>query len=160
MTDMKKLIFICMGLSLSAMVMANNKEEVKQCPKDTKNKLTEMVITHIAEHGILTEQEFADFTAIYKELSEQKRALNKENRAIKKQLETCTDSKLMVEMMQKIANNDLKRAELDKNALDKYIEKVDAGRLVQVLQCSEKYKNEIFKNMRLKRLKKGAKSEK
>ena len=50
-----------------------------------------------------------------------------------------------------IATNDLKRAQLDKEALDKYIEKIDASRLVQVLQCSEKYKNNLFKEMRIKR---------
>lgn len=140
-----------MSLALSTMVMANQKGEAKQCPNAPKNNLTEMVITHISEHGILTEQELADFTAIYKNLNQQKRALNKENRAIKKQLENCTDSKLMLELIQKVANNDLKRAELDKSALDEYIKKIDTGRLVQVLQCSEKYKNDLFKHMRLKR---------
>lgn len=148
---MKQITLLCMGLALSTMVMATENSGAKQCAKGPKNNLTEMVITHISEHGILTEQEFADFTAIYRDLSQQKRVLNKENRAIKKQLEDCTDSKLMIEMIQKVANNDLKRAQLDKAALDQYIEKIDAGRLVQVLQCSEKYKNELFKNMRMKR---------
>ena len=83
--------------------------------------------------------------------ADQKRELNKANRAIKKQLETCTDSQKMIELIQEIANNDLKRAQLDKQALDEYIQKIDASRLVQVLQCSEKYKNELFKNMRIKR---------
>lgn len=137
-----------MGIALSVMVMANNN---KKCPNEHKNHLTEMVITHITEHGILTEQELADFTAIYRNLNQQKRALNQENRAIKKQLDTCTDSAQMIELIKTVANNDLKRAQLDKEALDAYIETIDAARLVQVLQCSEKYKNELFKNMRIKR---------
>ena len=137
-----------MGIALSVMVMANDN---KKCPNEHKNHLTEMVITHITEHGILTEQELADFTAIYRNLNQQKRALNQENRAIKKQLDTCTDSAQMIELIKTVANNDLKRAQLDKEALDAYIEKIDAARLVQVLQCSEKYKNELFKNMRIKR---------
>ncbi|MBR2618754.1 MAG: hypothetical protein IKC81_05570 [Paludibacteraceae bacterium] len=145
---MKKSILICMGIALSVMVMANDN---KKCPNEHKNHLTEMVITHITEHGILTEQELADFTAIYRNLNQQKRALNQENRAIKKQLDTCTDSAQMIELIKTVANNDLKRAQLDKEALDAYIEKIDAARLVQVLQCSEKYKNELFKNMRIKR---------
>jgi ketol-acid reductoisomerase len=148
---MKKLIFICMGLALSAMAMATENEAAQKCPNGPKNNLTEIVLTHISEHGILTEQELADFTAIYRNLNQQKRTINKETRAIKKQLETCTDSKEMVTLMQQVANNDLKRAQLDKEALYLYIEKIDASRLAQVLQCSEKYKNEIFKNMRLKR---------
>lgn len=137
-----------MGIALSVMVMANDN---KKCPNEHKNHLTEMVITHITEHGILTKQELADFTAIYRNLNQQKRALNQENRAIKKQLDTCTDSAQMIELIKTVANNDLKRAQLDKEALDAYIEKIDAARLVQVLQCSEKYKNELFKNMRIKR---------
>lgn len=137
-----------MGIALSVIVMANDN---KKCPNEHKNHLTEMVITHITEHGILTEQELADFTAIYRNLNQQKRALNQENRAIKKQLDTCTDSAQMIELIKTVANNDLKRAQLDKEALDAYIEKIDAARLVQVLQCSEKYKNELFKNMRIKR---------
>lgn len=131
--------------------MANNKEQPNKCPNAQKNNLTELVIAHITEHGILTEQELADFTAIFRQLSHDKRKLNKENRAIKKQLESCTDSKQMVDLMQQIATNDLKRAQLDKEALDAYIEKIDASRLVQVLQCSEKYKNNLFKEMRIKR---------
>ena len=131
--------------------MANNKEQPNKCPNAQKNNLTELVIAHVTEHGILTEQELADFTAIFRQLSQDKRKLNKENRAIKKQLESCTDSKQMVDLMQQIATNDLKRAQLDKEALDKYIEKIDASRLVQVLQCSEKYKNNLFKEMRIKR---------
>lgn len=140
-----------MSVALSTLVMANNKEQPNKCPNAQKNKLTELVIAHVTEHGILTEQELADFTAIFRQLSQDKRKLNKENRAIKKQLESCTDSKQMVDLMQQIATNDLKRAQLDKEALDKYIEKIDASRLVQVLQCSEKYKNNLFKEMRIKR---------
>jgi hypothetical protein len=160
MNNMKKILFLMMGLALSVAVMANENKQGTACKNAPKNNLTEMVIAHITEHGILTKQELADFTAIYCQLNESKRALNKENRAIKKQLETCTDSNKMVELMQKIANNDLKRAQLDKEALDAYIEKIDASRLVQVLQCSEKYKNELFKNMRLKRAEKYPKAEK
>ncbi|MBQ1177161.1 MAG: hypothetical protein IIX52_06340 [Paludibacteraceae bacterium] len=148
---MKKIILICMSVALSTLVMANNKEQPNKCPNAQKNNLTELVIAHITEHGILTEQELADFTAIFRQLSHDKRKLNKENRAIKKQLESCTDSKQMVDLMQQIATNDLKRAQLDKEALDAYIEKIDASRLVQVLQCSEKYKNNLFKEMRIKR---------
>lgn len=140
-----------MSVALSTLVMANNKEQPNKCPNAQKNNLTELVIAHVTEHGILTEQELADFTAIFRQLSQDKRKLNKENRAIKKQLESCTDSKQMVDLMQQIATNDLKRAQLDKEALDKYIEKIDASRLVQVLQCSEKYKNNLFKEMRIKR---------
>lgn len=140
-----------MSVALSTLVMANNKEQPNKCPNAQKNNLTELVIAHITEHGILTEQELADFTAIFRQLSHDKRKLNKENRAIKKQLESCTDSKQMVDLMQQIATNDLKRAQLDKEALDAYIEKIDASRLVQVLQCSEKYKNNLFKEMRIKR---------
>lgn len=140
-----------MSVALSTLVMANNKEQTNKCPNAQKNNLTELVIAHVTEHGILTEQELADFTAIFRQLSQDKRKLNKENRAIKKQLESCTDSQQMVDLMQQIATNDLKRAQLDKEALDKYIEKIDASRLVQVLQCSEKYKNNLFKEMRIKR---------
>ena len=140
-----------MSVALSTLVMANNKEQPNKCPNAQKNNLTELVIAHVTEHGILTEQELADFTAIFRQLSQDKRKLNKENRAIKKQLESCTDSKQMVDLMQQIATNDLKRAQLDKEALDAYIEKIDASRLVQVLQCSEKYKNNLFKEMRIKR---------
>ncbi len=149
-----------MGLAFSVAVMANENKQDNAGKKEGKNHLTEMVIAHITEHGILTQQELADFTAIYCKLNDNKRALNKENRAIKKQLETCTDSNKMIELMQKIASNDLKRAQLDKEALDAYIQKIDASRLVQVLTCSEKYKNELFKNMRLKHQEKGQKTNK
>jgi hypothetical protein len=140
-----------MGLAFSTLMMANEKKQDAACKNGPRNNLTEMVITHITEHNILTKQELADFTEIYCKLSQDKRKLNQENRAIKKQLESCTDSNKMIELMQKIASNDLKRAQLDKEALDKYIGKIDASRLVQVLQCSEKYKNNLFKEMRIKR---------
>lgn len=110
-----------------------------------------MVITHVTEHGILTTQELAYFTEIYRNVSAQKSALNKETRALKKELKSCTDSNKAISLIQQIAANDLKRAQLDKNAIDEYIANIDAGRLAQVLQCSEKYKNELFKNMRMKR---------
>lgn len=147
---MKKLLFFAFGLLLSAGCFAQDKQE-NLCPRQPKNDLTQMVIAHISEHGILTQQELADFTAIYCELGASKRKLNQENRQLKKQLKECTDSQQIMALMQQIANNDLTRAQLDKEALDAYMQKIDAARLVQVLQCSENYKNEIFKNMRIKR---------
>lgn len=148
---MKKIALLWISLTLSMVVMASDNKQAELPADAPKNRLTEMVITHITEHGILNEQELADFTEIYRHVNDQKRELNKANRAIKKQLETCADSQKMIELIQEIANNDLKRAQLDKQALDEYIQKIDASRLVQVLQCSEKYKNELFKNMRIKR---------
>ncbi len=135
---------------LSAGCFAQDQQE-NHCPRHPKNDLTQLVITHISEHGILTQQELSDFTEIYCTLNASKRKLNQENRQLKKQLKDCTDSQQIMALMQQIADNDLKRAQLDKEALEAYMQKIDATRLVQVLQCSENYKNEIFKNMRIKR---------
>ena len=66
-----------MGLALSVAVMANENKQGNACKNAPKNNLTEIVIAHITEHGILTKQELADFTAIYCQLNESKRALNK-----------------------------------------------------------------------------------
>lgn len=148
-----------MGLIFCTWAVANNPEPTKE-PKAPKQNLTEMVISHIAEHGILTEQELADFTAVYRSTSQQKSVLNKENRAIKKELSNCKDNAKMIELIKKVADNDLKRAQLDCDALNAYIEKINPERLVQVLQCSENYKNELFKNMRMKRHKKAPQPQK
>lgn len=148
-----------MGLVMWGCAMANEPAPAK-ATKAPKKNLTEMVITHIADHGILTEQELVDFTAIYRSTSEQKSALNKENRAIKKELSNCKDNAKMIELIKKVADNDLKRAQLDSDALNAYIEKINPERLAQVLQCSENYKNELFKNMRMKRHKKAPQPQK
>ena len=144
---MKKNLILLFTLLLSLNIFA--KTDTQEQNNRPKRQMVEEELEFYKTKELLSNTEFDQFAVVYKELSKQKQAIRNENRALRKQ---STEPEISEESATKILNtiaiNKIRIAQLNKDYQDKILEIIPATKYLKIQQARDEYKREMWKKIK------------
>ncbi len=144
---MKRDLILLFTLLLSLNIFA--KTDTQEQNNRPKRQMVEEELEFYKTKELLSNTEFDQFAVVYKELSKQKQAIRNENRALRKQ---STEPEISEESATKILNtiaiNKIRIAQLNKDYQDKILEIIPATKYLKIQQARDEYKREMWKKIK------------
>ncbi|NCC99802.1 MAG: hypothetical protein EOL95_08925 [Bacteroidia bacterium] len=149
---MKKNLILLFTLLLSLNIFA--KTDTQEQNNRPKRLMVEEELEFYKTKELLSNTEFDKFAVVYKELSKQKQAIRNENRILRKQsIEPEISEESATKILNAIAINKIRIAQLNKDYQDKILEIIPATKYLKIQQARDEYKREIWKKIKEQRTK-------
>lgn len=142
-----KRIFLIIATTLLTLTVAAQAQETT-----TKKSMTDLKLSYIQSQNILSEAEFAAYSSVYKEYAQARRSVRRENRQLKKDLNSGTLSDQQAgETLIKLAANKTKLAQIYEAYLPKFTAAVSVSKYIKVKEAEDQFRKQILKHYRDKK---------
>ena len=144
---MKRDLILLFTLLLSLNIFA--KTDTNEQNNIPKRLMVEEELEFYKSKEILSNTEFDKFAVVYKEFSQEKQAIRKENRLLKKEAKTAEISEEnATKILNALADNKIRIAQINKEYQDKILKIIPATKYLKIQQARDEYKREMWKKIK------------
>ena len=144
---MKRDLILLFTLLLSLNIFA--KTDANEQNNRPKRLMVEEELEFYKSKEILSNTEFDKFAVVYKEFSQEKQAIRKENRLLKKEAKTAEISEEnATKILNALADNKIRIAQINKEYQDKILKIIPATKYLKIQQARDEYKREMWKKIK------------
>lgn len=144
---MKRDLILLFTLLLSLNIFA--KTDTNEQNNRPKRLMVEEELKFYKSKEILSNTEFDKFAVVYKEFSQEKQAIRKENRLLKKEAKTAEISEEnATKILNALADNKIRIAQINKEYQDKILKIIPATKYLKIQQARDEYKREMWKKIK------------
>lgn len=144
---MKRDLILLFTLLLSLNIFA--KIDTNEQNNRPKRLMVEEELEFYKSKEILSNTEFDKFAVVYKEFSQEKQAIRKENRLLKKEAKTAEISEEnATKILNALADNKIRIAQINKEYQDKILKIIPATKYLKIQQARDEYKREMWKKIK------------